>query len=115
MRARPLLLSGALLIGALAAQAEGDCSVSAEQWSRPRSVAMVLGLPGVRECVLRWNADPRQRLVLLHAPGEEASLWATELRDWLVALGVPAARIDLRAVGADPELVLLRVEAPLTP
>ena len=113
-RGRALLLAIALL-GTAAARADTECSVSAEEWSRPRSAAMVLALPGVRECVRYWNADPHQRLVLIHAPGEEASLWATELRDWLVALGVPSAQLDLRAVGTDAERVLLRVEAPLAP
>jgi hypothetical protein len=43
-------------------------------------------------------------------PGEDGSLWADELRDWLVALGVPSAAIELRAVGTDPAVLTLRVE-----
>ena len=91
--------------------AETDCAVTAEEWSRPRSAAMVVALPGVRECVQRWHADPRQQLILVHAPGEEGALWASELRDWLVALGVPSTQLVLRAVGTDAERVMLRVEA----
>lgn len=106
----------ALLVGmaiALSARAAPDCEVSAEEWSRPRSAAMVVALPGVRDCVARWQQDPRQRLVIVHAAGEEGALWAAELRDWLVALGVPSARLQRRAVGADPERVRLRIEAPV--
>lgn len=98
--------------GVVAAQAEEACEVTAEDWSRPRSAAMVVALPGVRACVARWQQDPRQRLVIVHAAGEEGALWAAELRDWLIALGVPGARIQSRAVGTDGERVLLRVEAP---
>lgn len=96
---------------ALPAQAADDCAVTAEEWSRPRSAAMVVALPGVRDCVRRWQLDVRQRLVLLHRPGEDGALWAAELRDWLVALGVPSSQLVLRAVGSEPERVVLRVEA----
>ena len=72
---------------------------------------MVLSLRPVAECVRAWDRGPQQRLVLVHAPGETGALWASELRDWLVALGVPSASIDLRAVGSEGEL-RLRVEAP---
>jgi hypothetical protein len=110
-RRLPLVL--ALLLGATGVRAETGCEVTAEQWSRPRSAAMVVALPGVRECVARWLADPRQRLVIVHAAGEEGALWASELRDWLVALGVPGAHLRLRAVGANRARVVLRIEPPV--
>ena len=104
-----------LLASAGAAAAETECAVSAAEWSRPRSAAVVRELPGVRDCVQAWLAQPAQRLVLVSAPGEEGGLWAVELRDWLVALGVPSASIELRAVGTDKERLLLRLEAALAP
>ena len=76
---------------------------------------MVRALPGVRDCVQAWLAAPDRHLVLVSAPGEEGGLWANELRDWLIALGVPSAAIELRAVGTDKELLLLRLEAVLAP
>lgn len=113
MNPRQIVVVLMLGLAAGAARAETTCEVSAEEWSRPRSAAMVVALPGVRECVARWQADPRQRLVIVHAAGEEGALWAAELRDWLIALGVPGARLQLRAVGADGERVVLRIEAPV--
>lgn len=112
MNHRPFVVV-ALLLGTALARAETVCEVTAEEWSRPRSAAMVVALPGVRECVARWQEDPRQRLVIVHAAGEEGALWASELRDWLVALGVPGARVSARAVGSDGGRVLLRIEAPV--
>jgi hypothetical protein len=105
----------ALALAALGAQAETGCAVSAAEWSRPRSAAMVGALPGVRDCVQAWLAAPERRLILVSAPGEEGGLWANELRDWLIALGVPSSAIELRAVGTDKELLLLRLEAVLAP
>lgn len=110
---RVLLLVLALV--AADARADDGCAVSAVEWSRPRSAAMVRELPGVRDCVQAWLAAPERRLILISAPGEDGGLWASELRDWLVALGVPSAAIELRAVGTDKELLLLRLEAVLAP
>lgn len=107
-----LFLSTCLAAGA---QAETSCAVSAAEWSRPRSAAMVRALPGVRDCVQAWLAQPTRHLILISAPGEEGGLWATELRDWLIALGVPSAAIELRAVGTDKERLLLRLEIVLAP
>ena len=104
-----------VLANAAGAQAETGCAVSAAEWSRPRSAAMVRALPGVRDCVQAWLATPDRHLILVSAPGEEGGLWATELRDWLVALGVPSSAIELRAVGTDKEQLLLRLEAVLAP
>ena len=111
---RPALLVLTLLVAA-GAQAETGCAVSAAEWSRPRSAAMVRALPGVRDCVQAWLAAPDQHLILVNAPGEEGGLWAAELRDWLVALGVPSAAIELRAVGTDKDVLRLRLEAALAP
>ena len=104
-----------LVCTAAGVQAETSCAVGSAEWSRPRSAAMVRALPGVRDCVQAWLAAPDRHLVLVSAPGEEGGLWANELRDWLIALGVPSAAIELRAVGTDKELLLLRLEAVLAP
>jgi len=104
-----------VLLSASAVRAETECSVSAAEWSRPRSATMVRALPGVRDCVQAWLAQPALHLILVSAPGEDGGLWASELRDWLVALGVPSAAIELRAVGTDKDLLRLRLEAALAP
>lgn len=111
---RRALLALALVVAA-DAQADASCAVTAAEWSRPRSAAMVRALPGVRDCVQAWLAQPARHLILVSAPGEEGGLWAAELRDWLVALGVPSAAIELRAVGTDKERLLLRLETVLAP
>ena len=93
------LLLLALACAALGAQAETGCTVTAAEWSRPRSAAMVRALPGVHDCVQAWLAQPERRLILISTPGEEGGLWASELR----------------AVGSDKDLLLLRLEAALVP
>jgi hypothetical protein len=106
---RPIALSILVFVAAGEAHA-AECALGAADWSRPRSGEMVRELAPVAECVRAWHRDPQQRLVLIHVAGEDGSLWAVELRDWLVALGVPSSAIELRAVGVDPDVLTLRVE-----
>ena len=86
----------ALLFSRPVAAQEQLWSLSADTWAQPRdgrSVAQMLPLP---EVVAAWSRQPEQRLVVRYPGGEEGSLWAHELRSWLIALGIP---------GEDQELV----------
>lgn len=104
---RQVCLAALVLLGGFgAAQAAGALAVSAGDWSRPRSADMVMGLAPVRAAVEAWSAEPDRQIVIIHAGGEAGTLWARELHDWLVALGVPSARIELRAGGGNNELQL---------
>ena len=82
--------------------------LSAEEWARPRSGAVIPQLDAVRSAVRYWELGADALIVIRH-PGEDSGvLWAAELRDWLVSLGVPADAIDLRAgVGDADELTLV--------
>lgn len=105
IRTEWLLLAGLL---ALPAAAE-TWTLDAEAWARPRSGAMVAGLEPVRAAVAAWAAEPERRLVIRHAGGEAGTLWAVELRDWLVALGVPPDRVETRP-GAEPYRLALELQ-----
>jgi hypothetical protein len=69
--------------------------ITAEQWARPRSGESIVQLPGLGTLVEAAERDTASRLVIRFAGGDEGSLWAEELRSWLVALGLPSARIAL--------------------
>ncbi len=69
--------------------------ISADQWASPRSGERVAQLPGLAQLIADF--DPAAAQIVIHyAPSEAGTLWAEELRSWLVALGVPSARISLR-------------------
>lgn len=90
-----------------AVAADSSWVLSADAWNQPRSASMVIQLPAVYAAVQAWSQDPQSNtLVLLHAGGESGSLWADELQGWLVALGVPAERIESRPGGKAGELEL---------
>lgn len=113
-RLKILVLAASLVLMSTSALAD-TYTLTASDWSRPRSAEMVTGIEPVAAAVREWHAiakeDDQARLLLRHAAGEEAALWASELRDWLVALGVPADSIRLELGGVDENEIELEVRS----
>lgn len=99
MRRRIHGLTGALLLASGAASAAESWQLDAEAWSRPRSGRAVVSMQPVAEAVRAWSGADAATIVVLYPGGEEGVLWAAELRDWLVALGVPSDRVEPMAGG----------------
>ncbi|HEX7966511.1 MAG TPA: hypothetical protein VF651_12440 [Gammaproteobacteria bacterium] len=106
------LLAFILCLAADAVHADVDVfTVSADQWALQRSGAALVRLEPVREAVADWLGDKDARIVIQHAASDTGNLWADELQDWLVALGVPADHIGKRASADQPDdAVALKVE-----
>ena len=111
---RSLLLLVALLtppaLLADAASAPPDAySLTADQWAQQRSGNALLKLQPLHDVVQAWLADPAAHIVIRHAASDAGNLWAGELSDWLVSLGVPADHIEKRASAdqADDAVTLL--------
>jgi len=69
--------------------------LKASEWNVPRTTAAILGMPSLRQTIQAYNQQP-DSIIQIHYPGgDEGTLWATELRSWLVALGVASHRIEL--------------------
>ena len=70
-------------------------SLSADEWARPRSGVVIPELSSIRSAVSYWNKGINA-LIVIQYPGEDSGeLWAAELRDWLISLGVPADYIRM--------------------
>jgi len=97
------------------AQAAADphgYSLSAEQWALSRSGDSLIRLAAVRDAMAEWLATPHAKMRIQYSGSDAASLWAGELSDWLVALGIPADRIE-KHVSADQaeDAVILEVRS----
>lgn len=80
---------------ALSANSLRIFSLSADEWARPRSGEVIPELASVRSAVSYWDKGVNA-LILIRYPGEDSGeLWAAELRDWLISLGVPADYIQM--------------------
>jgi hypothetical protein len=65
----------------------------AEQWELSRNGERLLAIEGMSEIVEAWSSDTRQQIELQYPGGEEGELWVYQLRDWLVALGIPSKNL----------------------
>ena len=97
----PGLTSSALALLLLALSASADVAriyvVSADEWARPRSGAVIAEFDALRAAVGYWDTLDNG-LIVVRYPGEDSGeLWAAELRDWLISLGVPSDYIRLVA------------------
>ena len=91
-----LLLAGLLLAGGEAvANTVRIFTLSADEWARPRSGDIIPELSALRSAVSYWGRGVDALMIIRH-PGEDSGeLWAAELRDWLISLGVPSDYIRL--------------------
>ena len=89
---------------------ENVYALSAEQWARPRQGDALVTYPSLNAAIGDWMRSPG-RIQVRYPGGEEGSLWGEELRDWLVALGIPARAIELAPGSRDPETVELIVSS----
>lgn len=89
----PLLGLMLAVAPALASAASDEVWIDAESWARPRSGAVVASMPDLRALVQTWMGRPGWVLQIRYPGGEEGLLWAEELHDWLIALGVSSRSI----------------------
>lgn len=70
-------------------------SLSADSWARPRAGEVLPKMDPVRLAISYWESG-NDTAILLSYPGEDSGeLWAAELKDWMVSLGVPSDYILL--------------------
>jgi hypothetical protein len=89
----------------------GSFTLSAEQWALSRSGSTLIRLAPLRDAMADWLATPDAHILIQGSGSDTANLWAGELQDWLVALGVPAEHIEKR-VSADQaeDALILKVQ-----
>jgi hypothetical protein len=99
-------LAGLCLASVARADADGY-SISADQWAQPRSGAELVRLPPLRAAVQDWIAHPGAHIVIVNSGSDTGTLWAGEVTDWLVALGIPSDQIGKRVSAEQGEDSLL--------
>ena len=88
--------------------AESKRVITAEQWAVPRSAETLIAMPALRETINEMQTFPGNRLLIRHPGGEEGVLWVSELRSWLVSLGISSQSIEL-VPGSEQNIIELSV------
>ena len=94
---------------------QSDYILSAADWARPRTGEYVVQLPAVRDAVQALDRVPGSSLVIRFPGGEDGTLMAHELKDWLVALGLASDRIRLSQGLGQGGVVVLQVRKDIQP
>ncbi len=82
-----------IFISAASANSVRIFSLTADDWSRPRAGEVIPQLESVKSAVAYWEKGSNA-VIILSYPGEDTGvLWASELKDWLVTLGIPSSAI----------------------
>lgn len=82
------------------------CTIDNSFWQKPRSAARILANPDLHPCVDALLATPGSILQINAPDSDEAAIEADELRQWLIALALPAARIRVASATGNLNLQL---------
>ena len=86
--------------------------LKASEWNVPRTSEAILAMPALGKTVQAYNKNPKAQIQIHYPGGDEGTLWATELRSWLVSLGIASQHIELLPGSRDPEQLELQVITP---
>ncbi len=67
----------------------------ANEWSVPKQATTILTMPAIHKSMKKLQTDVNSVLKIKYPGGDEGTLWASELRSWLIALGLSSRRIKL--------------------
>lgn len=84
--------------------------IARDEWPDIQRGIQVTQYPKLAAIVNRFDRTPGSGIVILYPGGEAGHRWATEIRDWFVALGVPSGSIALRPGSGVPGSLALDVE-----
>jgi len=89
---------------------ENMWTISADEWSRPRTGYSLSQMKPLQASINQLNKTPGSILVVQYPGGEEGVLWVSELKDWLVSMGIPSKRIQMRAGQANHETITIMLQ-----
>ena len=90
-----ILTASIVLICSGTARAQ-TCVLNDTFWLQPRSGILTLNENSIRPCITDLLANKTNKLLINYNDTDESSISATELRQWLIALALPAERIILK-------------------
>ena len=99
-----------LLFWFAAVKAEQDMVLAWAEWSAPKTAESVLAMQGIQEVMKRLQTSEHALLKVYYPGGDEGSLWAVELRGWLVSLGLEADRMKLISGSQYEDRLQLQIE-----
>lgn len=111
---RFIFLTAVALYSVANAFADSRHLISHEQWAKPKQVETILQMSAVKNVLSEFDKAPTSKLLILYPGGDEGTLWAHDLKAWLVSLGLSSRQIELRPGSGESSSIELQVEPPLS-
>jgi len=80
-----------------------------DQWPEVRTGRSVMALASLQRVITRYEVAAKPVVLIRFPGGNLGNAWAFELRDWLVALGIPSSQIALEPGSGIPDGMALFV------
>lgn len=110
-----LTLSIALGLLFTSAHAE-TCVVNNQLWLQPRSGLVIAQDAGMAPCLHALANSPKATMAIVFPNHDESAINADELRQWFVALALPASRISMQKINDAPAGTPIKLTVqPITP
>lgn len=85
-------------------------SLSKTDWDVPKRAETILQMTAIKQVFAELASASSGQLLIRYPGGDEGSLWAHELRAWLVSLGIPSGVIELRPGSSHAGVIELSVQ-----
>lgn len=103
----PALLLAAAVALPVARAADRIGTIPQSAWSQVDNARDVLAIPVLSQAVAEWERHPGDHILIEYSGGRPEAGPASALRDWLIALGVPGATVQvLPGGGGSPGLAV---------
>jgi hypothetical protein len=87
--------------------------LTASDWNVPRTTEAILHMPALQHTLQDYDKHPNAKIQIHYPGGDEGTLWAAELRSWLVSLGVASKHIELLPGSRKDGQLELQVMTPM--
>ena len=81
-----------------------------EDWPDRRTTTTVLSILSIKNLLELFVENRRHQVTIRYPGGDKGNAWALELREWLVALGIPSNYIVLEPGSGGQDRLLLLLE-----
>ena len=85
--------------------------LTSQQWNIPRDASSIIEMQAIRAAMQEFQSNKNSKMLVKYPGGDEGTLWAHELRSWLISLGLSEKFIELVPGSGNPgqlELVILK-------
>ncbi|VAW94704.1 hypothetical protein MNBD_GAMMA21-3032 [hydrothermal vent metagenome] len=86
--------------------------LTSQQWNIPREASSIIEMSAIRAAMHDLQSNKKGKMLIKYPGGDVGTLWAHELRSWLISLGLSEKFIELVPGSSNPNQIELVVIKP---